>query len=340
MYMILIISWIKYASIGVFVHYILNMYHLLAIDSKPYVLVPVLSAKTAYLPGSVTPEHYHAVYHMVFVLEGRCMLEKGDGRRVMRRGDIVIIDPMEKHVFRGGREVLRNFAFNFYVVPWERAQQHLKNFHEAAASPLAVFEENALTAPFSDIFGVVLRDTYAEYVRSDWPDILERIRVFREEIAWYFDAVHEGTRQSGTARHVGSCTRFLEDILGFLLASPEQRQVVRGTAGASDDITSTIIKYLKENIHAKLDLSRLAGHTGYTTPYLCNRFKKTTGTTIGSYFSRLRIRRACELLHHTSRPVSGIALDLGYSSSQHFDRVFRKEKGMTPRAFRRNAEAV
>jgi AraC family L-rhamnose operon regulatory protein RhaS len=64
-------------------------------------------------------------------------------------------------------------------------------------------------------------------------------------------------------------------------------------------------------------------------------FHHYTGDTPLHYLSRLRIERARYLLRTTRRSVTEIALDCGFSSSQHFARVFHEFTGDTASAYRK-----
>jgi len=48
----------------------------------------------------------------------------------------------------------------------------------------------------------------------------------------------------------------------------------------------------------------------------------------------LRIAKAKELLWNSSKSITDIAMQTGFSSSQYFSRVFRKYAGMTPADYR------
>jgi AraC-like DNA-binding protein len=52
-------------------------------------------------------------------------------------------------------------------------------------------------------------------------------------------------------------------------------------------------------------------------------------------FSALKLAEARKLLVETSLPVSTIAAELGFPSSQHFATRFRKLTGQSPSALRR-----
>ena len=53
-------------------------------------------------------------------------------------------------------------------------------------------------------------------------------------------------------------------------------------------------------------------------------FKRITGDSPTHYLRRMRVRHAQELLRATERPVTEIALECGFETSQHFARIFRQ----------------
>ncbi len=54
-----------------------------------------------------------------------------------------------------------------------------------------------------------------------------------------------------------------------------------------------------------------------------------------AYLNRYRIQQARQLLKNTHKSITEIALDVGFSSSSYFSRIFRRETGMSPEAYRR-----
>jgi transcriptional regulator GlxA family with amidase domain len=79
------------------------------------------------------------------------------------------------------------------------------------------------------------------------------------------------------------------------------------------------------------DLGRLAG---LSPNHLAQLFGKEVGVSPHQYLLRQRIERAKELLAGTDVPITRIALDLGFSSSQHFARVFHQNVKRSARAYR------
>ncbi len=63
-------------------------------------------------------------------------------------------------------------------------------------------------------------------------------------------------------------------------------------------------------------------------------FKQTAGIPLGSYIQNYRLNRAMALLRTTKLPIAEIAEEAGFGSPQAFSRIFKKELGHTPRAYR------
>ena len=61
------------------------------------------------------------------------------------------------------------------------------------------------------------------------------------------------------------------------------------------------------------------------------------GRTFGEILRERRLRRACEWLDHSEKSVTEIAFELGYTDASNFTRAFRREIGISPSAFRRQA---
>lgn len=92
---------------------------------------------------------------------------------------------------------------------------------------------------------------------------------------------------------------------------------------------------LAEQLDTGLSLSDLASLVGLSPWHFCRAFRFSMGTTPHHYQQQLRVARACDLLNGLDRPITQIALDVGYGSSQAFARVFRKAMGCSPSDYRR-----
>ena len=70
--------------------------------------------------------------------------------------------------------------------------------------------------------------------------------------------------------------------------------------------------------------------------YFGDLIKKQTGVSAQEYVQGKIVDLAKSMLLGTEKTITEISYDLGFQYSQHFNRVFKKNTGMTPSAYRRN----
>lgn len=102
----------------------------------------------------------------------------------------------------------------------------------------------------------------------------------------------------------------------------------------SNPVVRRAINYLGKNLDKKLTLSKLASEVGYSPTYLTTLFKKETNYSPMSYFSHLKILKACEFLDYTNMKVKEISFNLGYTDPYYFTKDFKKKMGISPRNYR------
>ena len=103
----------------------------------------------------------------------------------------------------------------------------------------------------------------------------------------------------------------------------------------SDDIRMCrIIGYVSENYQNHLSLSELAEELFTATSTLSRLFQKQTGMKFAEFLNRVRIHFAMEELVTTSKTVTKIAVDNGFSNAPVLNRVFRQYYECTPVEYR------
>ncbi len=102
---------------------------------------------------------------------------------------------------------------------------------------------------------------------------------------------------------------------------------------------SPLVRQAEEVLQAELDseddIATLPYRLGCSRSQLYQMFKQEVGMAPNDYRQRLRIKRSCEQLAQTDSHVTDIAMQMGYSSSQYFSRVFKKYIGVTPNHYRK-----
>lgn len=109
-------------------------------------------------------------------------------------------------------------------------------------------------------------------------------------------------------------------------------------AGARTDVSLPIREAMdcaQRHMDRKLSVGAMAKAAGLSQSQLHERFKRETGQTPADYLVRLRCKQARHALETTPTPITRIALDLGFSSSQYFAACFRRYTGLSPSAYRK-----
>jgi AraC-like DNA-binding protein len=95
-----------------------------------------------------------------------------------------------------------------------------------------------------------------------------------------------------------------------------------------------IVRTIDRHPDASLTLDALAREAGLSRYHFLRTFEQLTGLTPHQYVRRARLREAAMRLAAESGTVLDIALDCGFGDVSNFNRAFRTEFGMSPRAYR------
>lgn len=119
------------------------------------------------------------------------------------------------------------------------------------------------------------------------------------------------------------------DLVTELLASLERT--------ALDDPLIHALRQLLVAPDRRYDVSTAARGLGVSTRTLQRKLQQY-GTSFQRELQAAQMQRAQEMMLHSSQSLSEIALEVGFSSLQHFSTVFHKVTGKTPRHWRREQE--
>ena len=112
--------------------------------------------------------------------------------------------------------------------------------------------------------------------------------------------------------------------------------VARGTARIA--LLASILKFIDRNLHnPALSVDLVCRRFGLSSRYL-HRVFETADLTFGEVLRKKKLEAcASELQRAPGRPISAIALSSGFSDISHFNHCFRKQFGVSPREYRREA---
>ena len=91
---------------------------------------------------------------------------------------------------------------------------------------------------------------------------------------------------------------------------------------------------LREGYAAPPDVAHVAAAVGVHPVHLAREFRRRYGCTMGEYVRRLRVESACRSLSASDAPLAQIAAASGFYDQSHFSRVFKRQTGLAPGAYR------
>jgi AraC family transcriptional regulator len=144
----------------------------------------------------------------------------------------------------------------------------------------------------------------------------------------------------GCAGLLGSTNTCWEELCIELAARAIQlasnRSPSAGTAppGATARVTRTV-RLIDSRPSADHRLDELANIAGLSPYHFLRTFEGLTGVTPHQYVLRTRMRHAAARLTSERGRIIDIALDSGFGDVSNFNRTFRSEFGVTPRAYRK-----
>lgn len=98
--------------------------------------------------------------------------------------------------------------------------------------------------------------------------------------------------------------------------------------------------WMEDHAHQPIDLDTAASSAGLSAFHFLRLFAKVLGVTPHQYLVRSRLRRAARLLvEDQERPVTEVALEVGFGDLSNFVRSFHRAAGISPRRFRAAARA-
>lgn len=102
-----------------------------------------------------------------------------------------------------------------------------------------------------------------------------------------------------------------------------------------DRLIEQVQAWLESRYSEEIRLADVAQSHGMSLRNFARRFSAATGEKPLAYLQRIRLEAARDLLVHSDKSIKHISLDVGYSDSSYFCRLFRTQVGHTPAAYRK-----
>ncbi len=93
-------------------------------------------------------------------------------------------------------------------------------------------------------------------------------------------------------------------------------------------------EYIARNYMRTLTLEEISRYVHLNASYLSIVFKKETGQNFSDYLTNYRIEKAKAMLRQGDMSIAAIGEAVGYADSKYFSRIFTRQVGLKPSAYR------
>lgn len=113
-------------------------------------------------------------------------------------------------------------------------------------------------------------------------------------------------------------------------ADPMNRQ----KRNVKTEIYQRVNHYINTNFMQEIGIQDVADELDMSKEHVMRKYKDQTGITINEYLITRRIGEAIKLLTYTNMSVVDVSMTVGFGSSSHFSKSFKKVMDKSPQNFR------
>lgn len=122
----------------------------------------------------------------------------------------------------------------------------------------------------------------------------------------------------------------LHEVIEDVLAQVSQL----GPDKPYSEVTQKVVNLVKADYQQELTIKMVADTLHLNGGYLGQLFKKEIHHSFSQYLNQVRIKKAQQLLLHSTLNINEISDEIGYNNTNYFSKMFKKLNGLTPKEFR------
>lgn len=115
---------------------------------------------------------------------------------------------------------------------------------------------------------------------------------------------------------------------------PEEAAEIPGEPEQTNRFVKEAQEYIAEHYAENISLADVAEKVGISSGYLSTMFTQNLNTGFVDYLNQVRIERSCSYLEQGYLKTYEIAYKVGFRDEKYFSKVFKKIKGMSPKAYK------
>lgn len=124
-------------------------------------------------------------------------------------------------------------------------------------------------------------------------------------------------------------------LLGLLRTDTAEVGVQVGKGREMDKIVYEAMGHIRRHYAEDLSAQTMASRFSLSYSYFSRNFKEIVGRSFKEYLNAVRINHAERMLLSGDKTISEIAAACGYNDAAYFIKVFREQKGCSPKAYKK-----
>ena len=251
------------------------------------------------------PLHWHNDVEIIVIKKGCGIISVDTKPRVVKAGDIVLVRPGQLHSI----------------------SQHGKDCMEYEN---ILFKSSLLKSSGYDL----CNDKFIQPLFSleyELPWLFDDTCFFHEELSSCIDAIDDLCSKRPDYYELsvkGHLFHF------FYLLFSSQGTPVTFNRDKSLDKVKQIVSYIESHYTEPITVQSTADYLGFSESHFMKFFKQHLHTTFTSYLNGYRLTIAARLLLTEDDSILSISERTGFNNLSYFNRLFKKEYQMSPRAYR------
>lgn len=241
-------------------------------------------------------EHTSGNNELLYVLDGKCTLEIGDGLKFPAvAGDFLLVPHHVLH--RDVFEPLRGLRIMMLTFSWQD----------------------------SDVFFKIVNNV--ELHRLDY--------AARSEVRRRLDFMYElWSKELISLKNLNVQLHALLLLFYCSIVHASKAKEQKNVNLGHSKLIQQAKFFVTENFASEITLEETALRLGINSSYLSRLFQREFGVSFSTYLTTMRLENAVYLLHHSSLQIAEIAYRCGFKDSSYFIKIFRQHYGKTPGNFR------
>lgn len=262
--------------------------------------------KGAIMKGNaVFMNHCHQEVEIIVIRSGRLKVSCEE-EFLMQAGDICIIPPFRNHSIAKGSEDCERLVIQFdlkIMGTWTKDEEDWI-WIQNELNKLDMYSGH-WAAGTRDKIREILEVMYAEYLKKDY--------------VWHL-----------------SVKTLVNSLI--LISLREMSRVKEKSVNKQLSKMKDILEYVALHYCEEIKLQSCADAVGFNPSYLSRFFSERMGVTFQEYIKKLRLEKAKWLLLTEKMLITEICYKSGFQDVKTFNKLFKKEYGVCPTVFRKNAE--